>query len=159
MSEPQEGYDLNQIPDTRPTPDIEAADHIDGESSSDVQRFAAAVGAMPPIVAHAICRAIGRLESIDNLGDIARVSGVSVRTLQRYIQAAAKAEVYPPGLGSPNKEAGGGGDRRASPGGATNAGKPGVKPKNDAKQTRKPTAKALELFIGGGNAARGSNVA
>ncbi len=159
MSETQEGYDLNQIPDTRPTPDIEAADNIDGESSSDVQRFAAAVGAMPPAVAHAICRAIGRLESIDDFGDIARVSGVSVRTLQRYIQAAAKAKGYPPGLGSPNKEAGGGGDRRASPGGATNAGKPGVKPKNDAKQTRKPTAKALELFIGGGNAARGSNVA
>lgn len=132
MSEDSAGYDLNQILDTRPLPDSEAAELIDGTDSTmqpmtDVQRFAAAVGIMPPELAHAICRAIGRLDSFENIADIARVSGVSTTTIYDYIARAGiqskKLLKAPPGIGSPTPNGGGSGVRRGLAQSETNAAK------------------------------------
>ena len=111
MSEDSQGYDINNIPDTRPLPSEIAARLIDGDTDnlSNVQRFAAAVGSMPPNVAYAICRAIGRLDSFCDLSELARSSGVSLRTLHRHIHVAAtrsKKMGVSPHIGSPDTAGG-----------------------------------------------------
>lgn len=79
---------IEDIADTRPTPDMLAAT-ADEIGMSDVQLFARALAVMPANICLEVCRTIGGLASIDRLDDIAKRCNVSTRTIQRYIASAA----------------------------------------------------------------------
>lgn len=135
-------YDLNQIPDTRPLPDEIAMDNLDGAPQDRLRQFAAAVGSMPPHIAHAICRAIGGLESIDSISDIARLSGVSVSTIYRHL-AEARQRNASPCIGSSGEKTLSHGVRRGAEHRETNAKEPDrekrrkTNPKNPAQRSKK----------------------
>lgn len=141
----QTSFNLDQIPDTRPLPNTIAINNLDGPPpKTELQQFAAAIGNMPPNIAKAICRAIGGIESIDNIEDIARLSGVSVSTIYRHLRKANQALKSPPGIGSLDKETKDSGVRRGAEHGVTNAGRAGKKEERAEKETEKKPGSKTE---------------
>ena len=80
MSEESKEYDIGQIPDTRPLPDSEAADMLDGEESTPIKRLAVFLSMFTPPQCHALCLVLAGLVDATSLEEMAARCGISRRT-------------------------------------------------------------------------------
>lgn len=129
---------IERYPDSRPGPDVEAMNIIDGsqpvlrdDSFAGVVRLAIALAEMPPRLRRAALQVVADPRAPRAM--IARQAGVSDRTLYRAIQRLLSVATDPPAIGSSTGSADLGHLRRGAGDGVTYAGK--------AKKNRKKASK------------------